>query len=41
MKYYVNFISEYGTPKCICFEEDREQAEHFAKLINGRVYYGY
>lgn len=41
MKYYVYFLDEHGFERCDCFENDKEQAEHFARLTNGRVYYGY
>lgn len=36
MKYYVDF---YKNEKIVthCFEGDKEQAEHFAKLVNGKV----
>lgn len=41
MKYYVYFIDEHGIERCNCFEENKEEAEHFASLVNGRVHYGY
>lgn len=41
MKYYVYFIDGHGIERCNCFEEDEEQAKHFASLVNGRIYYGY
>lgn len=41
MKYYVYFIDEYGIERCYCFEDSKEEAEHFANLINRQVYYGY
>lgn len=41
MQYYVYFIDEYGIERCRCFENDKIQAKHFAKLVNGRIYYGY
>lgn len=36
MKYYVYFVKN-GQKTCHCFEEDREQAEHFAKLVRGEL----
>ena len=41
MQYYVYFIDEYGIGRCHCFEDEKEQAEHFASLVNGRIHYGY
>ncbi len=36
MIYYVYFFKN-GQETCHCFEEDKVQAEHFAKLVNGRI----
>ena len=41
MKYYVYFIDEHRIERCNCFEENKEEAKHFASLVNGRVHYGY
>ena len=35
-KYYVYFFKK-GQEVCHCFEDDKAQAEHFAKLVNGRI----
>lgn len=35
-KYYVYFLKN-GKEVCNCFEEDKQQAEHFCKLVNGRI----
>ncbi len=35
-KYYVYFF-KHGQEVCNCFEYDREQAEHFSNLVNGRI----
>ena len=35
-KYYVYFWKN-GKEVCHGFEENKEEAEHFAKLINGRI----
>ena len=36
MKYYVDFYKD-GKQVTHCFEEEKKQAEHFAKLVNGKV----
>lgn len=41
MKYYVNFTDWTGMPRCHCFENAKEEAEHFAKLVDGSVFFGY
>ena len=35
-KYYVYF-NKHGQELCRCFENDKDQAEHFANLVNGRI----
>ena len=35
-KYYVYFFKN-GRKECHCFENDKNQAEHFANLVNGKV----
>ena len=40
MKYYVSFYKD-GKKLLHCFEQDKEQAEHFAKCVNGEVVKGY
>lgn len=41
MKYYVNFIDLAGLPRCHCFEDAKEEAEYFAKLVGGSVFCEY
>lgn len=38
MKWYVYFLKN-GIRTCHCFEEDEQQARHFASLVNGEVVY--
>lgn len=38
MKYYVYFVKN-GTMICHCFEQEKEEAEWFAKQVNGEVRY--
>lgn len=40
-KYYVTFVNHLGNTVTHCFENDREQAIHFASLVNGNITYGY
>ncbi len=40
MKYYVYFYKN-GNQICHCFEQDKEQAEHFAKNVNGEIIIDY
>lgn len=35
-KYYVYFFKN-GHETCHCFENEKNEAEHFAKLVNGRI----
>lgn len=35
-KYYVYFYKN-GQKVCHCFENDKAQAQHFAKLVEGRI----
>lgn len=37
MKYYVYFKNAHDVRVCHCFEQDEQQAEHFAKLVGGAV----
>lgn len=40
MKYYVYFFKN-GYKVCHCFEQCKEEAEYFAKQVNGEVVYSY
>lgn len=35
-KYYVYFYKN-GQKTCHCFEDDKQEAEHFASLVNGEL----
>ncbi len=37
VKWFVYFIGRNGVKRCHCFENDEQQARHFASLVNGRV----
>lgn len=39
MKWYVYFTDYRGVYRCHCFEDDEQQAQHFAKLVNGEAVY--
>lgn len=39
MKWYVYFTDYRGIYRCHCFEDDEQQARHFASLVNGEVTY--
>ena len=36
-KYYVYFIDYRGYERCHYFEYDNKTAEHFAKVVNGKI----
>lgn len=36
-KWYYVYFYKNGKRTCHCFEEDKEQAEHFAKLVGGEI----
>lgn len=38
--WYVYFFSN-GVQKCICFEDDEQQARFFASQVNGRLMHGH
>lgn len=37
MKRYYVYFWKNGKEVCHTFEDDKAQAEHFAKLVNGRI----
>lgn len=37
MKTYYVYFYKNGIEVCHYFEENQEEAEHFAKLVNGRI----
>lgn len=41
MKWYVYFFDRYGEKTCHCFEDDEQEARHFANLVDGEVKYCY
>ena len=40
MKWYVYFLKN-GIRVCHCFEDNEEEARHFANLVNGEVVKAY
>lgn len=37
IKWFVYFIGQGGAYRCHCFEDDEQQARHFASLVNGKL----
>lgn len=37
MKWYVYFVNRFGRKDIHCFEDNEEEARHFASLVNGIV----
>lgn len=37
IKWFVHFTGRHRVKACHCFEEDEQQARHFASLVNGEV----
>lgn len=37
IKWRVHFIDRKGVSRCSCFEDDEQQARHFASLVNGEI----
>lgn len=37
IKWFVYFCDRPGENRCHCFEEDEQQARHFASLVAGKV----
>ena len=37
MKTYYVYFNKNGQEVCHCFESKQEEAEHFAKIVGGRI----
>ena len=37
VKWFVYYTGRHGVKRCSCFEDDEQQAKHFASLVEGRV----
>ena len=37
IKWFVYYIDHHGVRRCSCFEEEEQQARHFASLVNGKL----
>lgn len=37
IKWYVDYIDRHGAKCCSCFEDEEQQARHFASLVNGKL----